>query len=131
MKQTLPRVSLYLTRYSALCQYSQTYRIYLENLLISLRTLAVALRSIALYRTRTSCPNSVTRAPPPRLPPVSVSTKGETKQLFIVSTRIHALRYYIPNSRAAAEIEPVFAIESNKAALPGPIAIDLRKLTFN
>src|SRR6185312_9701278 len=69
-----------------------------------------------------AAPNPVSAAPPPPSPPVAVATAGCARQRLVSSTSIHARRYDMPSERAAAEIEPVAAIASSSAILPGPIA---------
>src|SRR5690625_5220848 len=78
---------------------------------------------MARYCRSTSFPRGVTSAPPPPLPPRTASTRGPVKALFIASTRSQARRYDIPMVRAARLIEPVAAIASRSAALPGPMAV--------
>src|SRR5579862_6470914 len=67
-------------------------------------------------------PAGVSTAPPPRSPPVAVATAGAARQRLVSSTRSHARRYDILSDLAAAEIDPVRAIASSSATLPGPIA---------
>src|SRR6516164_582329 len=66
-------------------------------------------------------------APPPRRPPVSAVTARLRSAWLISSTNSHALRYDMPRDRAAAEIDPVDRIASNRAIFPGPMRFPLAR----
>jgi hypothetical protein len=70
--------------------------------------------------TKTSLPSRVSSAPPPRCPPVEVSTMGSPAASFIDLTKSQARRYDIPMARAAALMLRVRSIPTSNSARPRP-----------
>src|ERR1019366_4115666 len=66
-------------------------------------------------------PYPVSSAPPPFLPPRLIISKGTGANLFICSITVHACWYDMPNSFAAALIDPSFATALSNETRPGPI----------
>ena len=68
-------------------------------------------------------PSSVTRAPPPPLPPAVISTNGIFDCRFMESTRSQAWRYAISRDLAALVIEPCSRICSRRLTRPQPMNV--------